>query len=405
MKVPALIAPLLVFLAQPFSAAAFECSPPTAVEQPAREFSNADFDVRIRRFETGFNPESGYCYTQARMAFAPDGRGIFTCSALYLGGMDVYSGLFYAQTSDFGKTWTPFKASKTVRRVPSGDTEKMFLDPSPFYHSASGKFVILGAMLSYRGNKHLGDHRAAYAVFDESSGDFSAPRALPVPFAISGAGCVQVLEKEGGRVLVPISFSSGRKANSSVCVLECSFDGAEFGVEKIGGAISHSVPRGVCEPSIIEASGWYYLSLRNDETSYIARSRDGLNYEPKVPLKFDDGALVGSYNTQTHWLSSGGSAYLVYTRRGANNDHVFRHRAPLFAARLDPEKLALARSTETAVVPERGARLGNFGCVRVSDSKWVVVAAEWMQGAGGWRGCMARGSNNSIFASEILLKK
>ena len=52
---------------------------------------------------------------------------------------------------------------------------------------------------------------------------------------------------------------------------------------------------------------------------------------------------------------------MVYTRRGANNDHVFRHRAPLFIAQVDPEKLVVLRVTERVVLPERGVPLGNFG--------------------------------------------
>ena len=45
-----------------------------------------------------------------------------------------------------------------------------------------------------------------------------------------------------------------------------------------------------------------------------------------------DGQALGSYNTQQHWISHGDSLYLIYTRRGANNDHVFRNRAPIFIA-------------------------------------------------------------------------
>ena len=30
--------------------------------------------------------------------------------------------------------------------------------------------------------------------------------------------------------------------------------------------------------------------------------------------------------------------FLIYTRRGLNNDHVFRHRAPLVMAEFDEEK-------------------------------------------------------------------
>ena len=59
--------------------------------------------------------------------------------------------------------------------------------------------------------------------------------------------------------------------------------------------------------------------------------------------------------------------FLVYTRRGANNDHVIRNRAPLFIAQVDPERLCVIRATEKAIVPDRGASLGNFGVANISD--------------------------------------
>ena len=40
-----------------------------------------------------------------------------------------------------------------------------------------------------------------------------------------------------------------------------------------------------------------------------------------------------------HSRVGGGKLWLVYTRRAGNNDHVFRHRAPLFVAEFDTDKL------------------------------------------------------------------
>ena len=78
-------------------------------------------------------------------------------------------------------------------------------------------------------------------------------------------------------------------------------------------------------------------------------------------------------------------------------DHVFRHRAPLFLAQVDPEKLHVMRATERILVPQRGARLGNFGVTDVSrDETWVTVN-EWMQP----RGCEKYGSDGSLFVARI----
>ncbi|MFO0919905.1 MAG: hypothetical protein U0872_16530 [Planctomycetaceae bacterium] len=45
---------------------------------------------------------------------------------------------------------------------------------------------------------------------------------------------------------------------------------------------------------------------------------------------------------------------MAYTRRGANNDHIARHRAPLFVAQVDLQSLQVIRSTEQILLPERG---------------------------------------------------
>jgi hypothetical protein len=65
--------------------------------------------------------------------------------------------------------------------------------------------------------------------------------------------------------------------------------------------------------------------------------------------------------------------YLSYTRRGANNDNIMRHRAPLFIARVDPEKLVVERATEKVLLPNMGAAFGNFGVCNVTSLEtWVV---------------------------------
>ena len=144
--------------------------------------------------------------------------------------------------------------------------------------------------------------------------------------------------------------------------------------------------------------------MRNDQRGYVSRG-DGLNFEAARVLCFDDGSELGNYCTQQHWCKVGGKLYLVYTRKGANNDHIFRHRAPLFIAEFDPDKMCVLRDTERIAVPERGARLGNFGCVNINENEAWVIASEWMQTTApdhsNWKRCMSYGSDNSIFIAKI----
>jgi hypothetical protein len=87
--------------------------------------------------------------------------------------------------------------------------------------------------------------------------------------------------------------------------------------------------------------------------------------------------------------------FLTYTRRGANNDHIARNRAPIFVAQVDPETLQVLRRTEKALLPERGVMLGNFGATEISpdeswvtDSEYILTGTPHAKGADGttWLG-------------------
>jgi hypothetical protein len=58
------------------------------------------------------------------------------------------------------------------------------------------------------------------------------------------------------------------------------------------------------------------------------------------------------------------------------------------------------------VVPERGARLGNFAVTEVSPEETWVTVSEWMQtnppDPSDYRICQKYGSDNSVFAARIL---
>jgi hypothetical protein len=72
---------------------------------------------------------------------------------------------------------------------------------------------------------------------------------------------------------------------------------------------------------------------------------------------------------------------------------------------VDPQKLRVIRSTERVLVPERGARLGNFAVTDVSEHETWVTVAEWMQT---WGPKIVippdnkYGADNSVYAARIL---
>ncbi len=363
--------------------------------------------------------DGSYCYTHARAARKGDGEWVMTTQPLLLTGMDVFYGMELLHSSD-GKAWSAPQKSATLTRQPHtehADWTQAMCDATPIWHRATGKLLLIGHNAIYGPNNKIAPypHRRStlYSVYDESTRDFGELQTVQMPDNVTyyacGSGSSQCLELEGGELLVPISFEDERAAGdpwhscSSVAVMRCAFDGKHLTVKEVGNALTTSIPRGLCEPSIATHGGEYFLCIRNDETGFLSKSADGVHFCEPLPLSFDDGENVGNYNTQQHWLRGGGKLYLVYTRKNANNDHVFRHRAPLFVAELDPERLCLLRHTEQLVIPERGARLGNFTCLDLDDNHAVVVAAEWMQSIKGkdWRYCMEFGSDNSIFVAHL----
>ncbi len=166
-------------------------------------------------------------------------------------------------------------------------------------------------------------------------------------------------------------------------VVRCAFDGETLRYLAHGDELRiDDATRGIGEPSLAHWNGRFFLTIRHNEQGYVTRGSDGQHFESLQEWRFDDHTPLGSYNTQTHWVVHSSGLFLVYTRRGANNDHVFRHRAPLFMAQVDPERLRVIRSTEQILVPERGARLGNFGVTSISPEETWVTVAEWMQPKG-----------------------
>lgn len=375
--------------------------------------------INVHTIPTGFTGE--YCYTHARGTALPSGEIFATMQPLLLSGVDVFYGMqkFTVDGESFSLSSPITPCEKLVRKSFGTGATIACSDCTPLYHRATGKLLLLGHSVVYDENNRLFPKRprhTVYAVYDEKKGDFGEFKLLDMgdtDYYDAGNGSGQSYEEENGEILVPISYRSredvfGGKYNTNAAVLRLAFDGENLRVLEIGSPLVLQKDRGFCEGSVIKHKGEYFLCLRSDSDGYLAKSKDGLHYEEPVPLCFDDGQSVGNYSTQQHWLAGGGKLWLVYTRRAENNGHVFRHRAPLFIAEVNPVTLRVKRESEQIAVPERGARLGNFGCFSFDEKRGVVIVVEWMQQGGGdnesWKTCMQYGSDNSVFLSEILFE-
>ncbi len=339
------------------------------------------------------------CLVHARCCYMPD---LMLATAQYLNveGCDLFSGLLVSTSKDEGKTWTPFEVQEPLAAIEDGNSITVGCDATPMYHKKTDKIILVGHTAEYEkdGMSPIGNRRYTfYSVYDKEKNEFSKMKFLEMPedYENCGNGSGQSVELDNGELLIPVYYRKKGEDNMYSCVLRCSFDGKEIKLIEMGSPLTIHIRRGLYEPSLAFHNGIYYMTLRNDECGLVAMSTDGMNYSDLQLLKWDDGSILQNYNTQQHWMTVGEDLYLVYTRRGAENDHVFRHRAPLFAAKF--ENMRLVRESEFVVVKERGARLGNFGVTSFKEGKAVVMAAEWMQP----KGCEKYGSDNSIFISIV----
>lgn len=322
---------------------------------------------------------------------------------------DHYSGLSVMRSDDLGAVWSGPTPQPKLDWVKDGEIDVAVADVTPGWHPATKKAIAIGAQVRYsRSGEQLEDqpraHQTAYAVFDPQTNRWTKWRRLEMPeadeFNFARSACAQFVVEPDGTLLLPFYIAKSAKDRYATTVVRCTFDGESLAYREHGDVLALDVARGLYEPSLVRCGKRYYLTIRNDERGYVTCGDDGLHYRPIKPWLFDDGQELGSYNTQQHWLSHGEALFLAYTRRGANNDHIIRHRAPLFIAQVDPERLEVLRATERVLVPERGAELGNFGAAAIdADESWATVS-EGLWDADSRR----RGAKGATFVARVLWK-
>lgn len=369
----------------------------------------------------GYDRQS--CWVHCRPGYLPGSprSAVVTMQKLRLTGMDVFSNLYEMRSDDDGRTWTgPVAHTDTLGRIvidAALGEEENICDFTPAWHAQTGTLLGTGHTVRYRrDNIYATDtpRDTAYSVYDPKQRTWARWKSLELPgelFFNEGAGCTQRYDLPNGDILLPTYvgiMNTSTTLYDMQCmstVLRCRFDGQALHYVEHGSEITMKEGAGFSEPSMTCFAGRYYLTLRNDISGHVCVSEDGLHYDSPRPWLFDDGSNLGNYWTQQHWITSADALYLVYTRRGANNDHVFCHRAPLFIAQVDTAKLCIIRETEQVLVPERGARLGNFGIARISDTESWVTVSEWMQTTNpnphNSTVCERYGSDNSIYFVKV----
>lgn len=382
-----------------------------------------DFQIKLSTATKGYDGKT--CWVHARAGAIPVGAPgnqfdnpivVMTMQKLLLTGSDIFYALNSMRTDNMGKTWKGPLEQKNLSRhdLPDGG-EVVVSDFWPQWHAKSKTLLGIGHTVRYYGNRI--DHKknirvTSYATYDPEKNRWSNWKSLKLPkgpeFASSGAGSVQRYDLPNGDILLPVYYKRPEKKLMDSMVIRCRFEDQTLKYVDHGNELSIDFGRGFAEPSITKFGDWFYLTLRNDKFGYVTRSKDGLHFEKPQKWTFEDGSDLGSYNTQAHWVTHSDGLFLVYTRRGAKNDHIIRHRAPLFIGQVNPDKMAIIRSSERVLVPERGARLGNFGVVDVNENETWVIVSEWMQRHGPDYVMPVDnkyGSDNSVYVSKILWSK
>lgn len=330
---------------------------------------------------------------------APGGRPMVFIGVAQLTANDTGTG-HWIRTSDLGARWTPPMESQNLLGIPREDN--FFEKPgiSLFYHQHTRRLLGLGATHFFR---DAGTHTAfkmelidaarkcplpnhvVMTEWDFATEDFVPWRTVSLPHELTRWHRVYwprvQHEFPDGSVLVPFYLRETADMRfTAVAVMHADITDGGFRCRAIGNVLRVDTDRGLGEPSLIRFGKRFLLTIRHDLRAYVAAGEDGLHYGKPVPWCFDDGAELGNFNTQQHWLARGDALYLIYNRRSELNNGVFRCRAPLYIGRVDPDRLCVIRDTERIVFPEKGARMGNFDVANVTGNQAWVVTGEWLQG-------------------------
>lgn len=357
----------------------------------------------------GFDHET--CKVGPYIMYDGKDTAVLNYGKILLCGSDCGCGSFSAISHDGGKTFGEAKPLSPIMHTDeNGVTSRT--GPSATYYNKFHKKWLVFCFRGYRKDNvapisiaGISVGEALYTTFDVEKQDWDTEglKMIPFPFdTISALMHGQPIEFDNGDMLLSFYVTTKEMLTAGVITIRYSLTEDGLKIVKAGTLLrGDSYARGFCEPSVAMLHGKYYMTLRTDEVGLLSTSDDGYGFTKPESWKWDDGTVLENYNTMQRWIRHPDGLYLAYTRKGAHNDHVFRHRAPMFMARFDEDRLCLIKDSEVILVPELGARLGNFSVTDVSDNESWLTTAEWMQPIG----CEKYGSDNAIWIARIKWEK
>lgn len=358
-------------------------------------------------------------WSQSRAALIPGNptRVIVTTQQNEKRGAHGYRDVFVTETVDGGRTWNAPKRIDVLARAAGADgKERVMGDICPNWHAKTGVVLATGKTFGFRVGAKATEaqddrslERVAYAVYSPEKDEWTGMKEMVMPekdhsgnkILEPNAGCNDPVFLPNGEVLLPVRYRADPKTRQyTTVVARCQFDGEALTYVEHGSELTYAGRRGLYEPSVTSFGGRFYLTMRADESAFVSVSDDGLNYTEPKEWTYDDGKVLGSYNTQQHWVTHGETLWLIYTRSGAGNDHVFRHRAPIFIAQVDEKKLCVLRATEQVLMPETGVDLGGgYAALNVGEDETWVISTEMSFPKG------REDEDNRIRMARIIWKK
>lgn len=365
-------------------------------------------DILLEGFELGQKT----CRIGGNAFRTPDGKIHLSHGQLYLGGSDVFLEGSVMTSEDGGMT---FGEAKPFAALPDTHENgiRTHYSLTPYYHKKSNTMYAIGRMTRYAGDRQpilSGKDLmpALTGTFDTEKLCFTGCERLTVPGLeeYDMVTFMEPFEEEDGSLLFPIYLRNGEKKTHDVVTARYELKGGTLIFRELGEILKREdLNRGICEPRLTKLGNKYYMTLRSDEIGMLTQSDDGLHFSAPEIWKWDDGEILASHNTQQAWVRHPEGLFLVYTRVTPHNHHIFRNRAPIFMARFDEERNCLVKETEVVVVPEMGARIGNFNVCQVKENEAWICVSEWMQTTGpdpyDSSVCYRYGARNRLWRTRI----
>lgn len=346
--------------------------------------------------------DTGVNYFHPRACRRADGSLFMTVQEIT--GSDVFHAVKFATSTDGGRRWTQPEPIPELGWKPYRfDTFEGVCDVVPD-EAPGGEILAMGHNVFYQDDQLLDTYGTwnqdnvgfrerfcRHIVYTTRSpaGEWRSRKILDHEYFkdanLLTCGCSQKVWLENGDLLIPVAFGDWEEPARRVSSLLCGFDGTTLTVKAIGNVLRKDVQRGLLEPSLVRFNKECFLTMRaEDGRGYASHSADGLSWSPIQAWQWEDGEVLDMSSTQQHWLVHRGDLYLVYTRKHPSNVKAMRWRAPLFLARVDPEKMCLLRQTERIVLPLIGdgvhdgkvPLMGNFACVNIDDTESAVTVGE-----------------------------